>query len=109
VIVEMAGQTNWSAFVVEPSGWSPVPGLAGHHRFRVTSDRPNVLRRRWTGEVMDPSSVPPDHYVLGDLLLDVYDDVHVLADGSVDRAQLPWPYVAAPAQPWSGQNAPNRS
>jgi hypothetical protein len=108
VVVEVAGQTNWSAFVVEPPEWRPVPGLAGRHRFRVTSDRPGTLRRRWTGEVVDPSSAPPDHYLLGDLPVDVYDDVHVGVDGSVNRSALPWPDGVTPALPSSGQKAPKR-
>jgi hypothetical protein len=107
VFVDVAGGLNWSAFVVERAGWVPTPGLSGPQRFRVTSEQPASLHRRWTGDAVDPASAPPDHYLLDETPVDVYDDVHVRADGTVERSALPWPYVAAAAA--RAQNAPKRS
>jgi len=90
LFLDLDGVVGWTSFMVAPDGWSPEPGLVGRSRFTVTSDRPGPLRRRWTGEEVDPSAAPPDQYLLGDLPVDVYDDVHVHADGRVTTNPLPW-------------------
>jgi beta-mannosidase len=90
LFLDVAGVVGWTSFVVAPDDWSPAPGLAGPSRFRVTSDRPGALRRRWTGEEVDPAAAPPDQYLLGDLPVDVYDDTHVSLDGTVTSNPLPW-------------------
>jgi beta-mannosidase len=90
LFLDLDGVAGWTSFMVAPDGWSPQPGLVGQSRFTVTSDRPGPLRRRWTGDVVDPSAAPPDQYLLGDLPVDVYDDVHIHADGRVTTKPLPW-------------------
>jgi hypothetical protein len=85
------GPVGWTSFMVAPDGWSPEPGLVGRSRFEVTLERPGALRRRWTGEaVSDLKAVPPDHYLLDGVPVDVFDDVVVRADGRVETPALPW-------------------
>ena len=93
LFLDLDGIVNWTAFVVHPDGWRPHPGLVGPTRFRVTADVPCPLRRRWADSSADVelNDVPPDQYLLGDLPVDVFDDVHVAANLRVTSPDLPWP------------------
>ncbi len=84
------GIENWTAFMVAPDGWQPAPGLDGPRVFRVRGADDRPLRRRWTGEEADPEAAPPDQYLLGDIPIDVYDDVDVAVDGTARSSPLPW-------------------
>jgi hypothetical protein len=101
VFVDAGGVANWTSFVVAPDQWRAQPGLAGPHRFRVTSDRPGQLGRRWTGEPVAMAAAPPDQYLLDGVPVDVFDDVHVRADGTVETSPLPWP-APVPEAPTRG-------
>ncbi len=103
LFLDLGGAVSWTSLVVAPDGWSPVPGLTGPHRFRLTSDRPAPLRERWTGAETDPAQVPPGQYLLGESPVDVWDDVHVKVDGSVVTTSLPW---GDPADPGSSRMPP---
>jgi beta-mannosidase len=91
------GAPGWTSFMVAADGWSPVPGLTGRARFAVSgpgagAGSPGSLVRRWTGEpVPSLDAVPPDQYLLDGVPVNVFDDVRVAADGTVERASpLPW-------------------
>lgn len=91
LFTDLAGVEGWTSFVVAPDGWEPPLGLTGPRRFTVVSEIPGRLRDRWTGARVDPASVPPGQYRLGDRSVDVFDDVVVRADGHVVTSSLPWP------------------
>jgi beta-mannosidase len=93
LFMDLDGVVGWTSFMVAPDDWSPAPGLTGRSRFAVTSewrDAGAPLRRRWTGDEVDPAAAPPDQYLLGDLPVDVFDDVHVGPEGRVTTNPLPW-------------------
>lgn len=89
LFMDVAGVVGWTSFMVAPDGWRPAPGLVGRSRFRVAGE--GELRRRWTGEVVDKTSAPPDQYLLDGRPVDVYDDVDVDDRGVVTAPTLPWP------------------
>ncbi len=91
LFLELDGHVGWTSFVVADEHWRPVPGLAGPSRFSVVTELARPLRRRWTGDVVDPAAAPPDQYLLGDVAIDVWDDVTVDASGVVKSNPLPWP------------------
>lgn len=91
LFMDLDGVESWTSFVVAPDGWSATPGLSGPRRFTVTAEAPGELRERWTGTPADASAAPPGQYRLGDVLVDVFDDVVVHADGRVETSPLPWP------------------
>jgi hypothetical protein len=93
LFMDLDGIVGWTSFVVADDGWSPEPGLSGPSRFTVSSARTEPLRRRWTGEVVDPAAAAPDQYLIGPIPVDVYDDVVVDAAGNVTTNPLPWPAV----------------
>jgi beta-mannosidase len=99
LFLDLAGVVGWTSFVVAPDGWAPAPGLRGPTRFRVTGDRDEPLRRRWTGEYVDPAAAPPDQYLFGDVPVDVFDDTHITAAGDVRTNGLPWPVPTVPTVP----------
>ena len=90
LFLDLDGILGWTSFVVA-DGWRPTPGLTGPSRFTVSTEVEGPLRRRWTGAEVDPAAAPPDQYLLGSLPVDVFDDVHVAADGTVTSNPLPWP------------------
>jgi beta-mannosidase len=84
------GLPGWTSFMVAPDGWSPAPGLTGRARFVVSCD--GALVQRWTGEpVASLDAVLPDQYLLDGVPLNVFDDLTIGSDGTVERAApLPW-------------------
>jgi hypothetical protein len=91
LFLDLDGVVGWTSFIVAPDGWEATPGLVGPRRFSVAHQLPADLRERWTGTPTDPSDVPPGQYRLGAIDLEVFDDIVVYGDGSIERNALPWP------------------